>query len=88
MKHYFPLILVVAMLLCLAACGSAEDSATPHVNLTDVAADAVPASEIVPADINEVAAATEEIILAQPMEPPAFGAPSSEPVEAPAAQEN
>jgi len=88
MKHLISLILAATMLLCLAACGNAEDSAAPHVSLTDVAADAVPADEIVPADIAEVAAATEEMILAQPMEQPAFNVPSSEPAEPPTAEEN
>ena len=84
MKKLFMFLFVVSILLCLAACGSSEEDVNTHVSLTDVAAEAVPADEIVPADVNEVAVATEEMILVQPMEQPAgpaSGEPSSEAVE-------
>lgn len=98
MKNLSAFLFAVSILLCLTACGKTEVTAVPPVALTDVAAEAVPVDEIVPADVNEVAIATEEMILAQPMEAPmaqpASGDPSAEPVtetdapaEAPAEEE-
>lgn len=92
MKKLFAFVFAASILLCLAACGSATEDTGPHVSLTDVAAEAVPADEIVPADVNEVAVASEEMLLSQPMDAPmdapmeqpaepAFGDPSSEPAE-------
>lgn len=78
------LFLFAACLLSLAACSNDEDTAAPLVALPDVAAEAVPVDEIVPADINEVAIATEEMILAQPMEVPMPQPPSGEPFAEPA----
>ncbi len=83
MKKLF-LFLFAACLLSLAACSNDEDTAAPLVALTDVAAEAVPVDEIVPADINEVAIATEEMILALPMEVPLPQPPSGEPIAVPA----
>ena len=93
MKKHLSILLAALMCLCLAACGNTGEDTNSHVSLTDVAADAVPADEIAPADVSEVAVASEEMILVQPMEQPtgpAFGEPSSEAVEettAPAEEE-
>lgn len=84
MRKLLAFLFVIAILLCLAACGDAEDTAAPHVALTDVAAEAVPADGIVPADVNEVAVATEEMILAQPMDAPMAQPASGEPYADPA----
>lgn len=97
MKKLFVFLFVVAALLSMTACGE-DSSAVPAVALTDVAADAVPDLEIVPADINEVAVASEEMLLVQPaggpMDQPASGEqadiPSVEeaaPADAPDAEE-
>lgn len=97
MKKLFAFLFVASILLCLVACGGAEEGTSSYVSLTDVAAEAVPADEIVPADVNEVAAVTEEMLLAQPMDSPmeqpvgpVSGEPSSEALEettAPAEEE-
>jgi len=92
MKKLF-VFLILANLLCLAACGRSDKESSTYVSLTDIAAEAVPTEEIVPADVNEVAIATEEILLAQPIEFPAeqpSGEPSYDPAEeapAPAEEE-
>ena len=89
MKHMIALIFAAVLLFCLPACGSEEDSA-PYVALTDVAAESVPAEGIAPADVNEVAIASEEMILPMAEAQPMDGAPESafaEPYENAAAPE-
>ena len=85
MKKLF-LFLFAACLLSLAACSNDEDTAAPLVALTDVAAEAIPADIIVPADVNEVVIATGEMILTQPVEAPLPQSASGEPSAEPAAE--
>lgn len=86
MRKLLAFLLVAGILLCLTACGQTDDATAPQVALTDVAAEAVPADELAPADVNEVAVATEEIILAQPMEAPMPQPASADPSAEPAAE--
>lgn len=79
MKNLYSFLLVAVILLCLAACGQTDDTASPQIALTDVAAEAVPANELAPADVSEVAVASEEMILAQPMDAPVAQPASGEP---------
>lgn len=86
MKKLFVFLFVVAALLSMTACGE-DSSAVPAVALTDVAADAVPDPEIVPADISEVAVASEEMILVQPAGGPMDQPASGEPADVPSAED-
>lgn len=90
MKHIIALIFAALLLFCLPACGSTEEDTAPYVALTDVAAEAVPAEGLAPADVSEVAVASEEMILPMPEAQPMDGAPEdafAEPYENAAASE-